>query len=143
MLSARPTMRVEAGMRAAIYEHLQRLPVAFHDRWPAGQLMSRAVADLATIRRFLAFGLVFLFVNLATFVVGVIILLVLSPPLGAIVAVMAVPLVGLCFFYETRYQVLARRSQDQVGDLATMVEESVLGIRILKAFGRSGHLARP
>lgn len=142
MLSARPTMRVEAGMRAAIYEHLQRLPVAFHDRWPAGQLMSRAVADLATIRRFLAFGLVFLFVNLATFVVGVIILLVLSPPLGAIVAVMAVPLVGLCFFYETRYQVLARRSQDQVGDLATMVEESVLGIRILKAFGRSGHLAR-
>ncbi len=142
MLSARPTMRVEASMRAAIYEHLQRLPVAFHDRWPAGQLMSRAVADLATIRRFLAFGLVFLFVNLATFVVGVIILLVLSPPLGAIVAVMAVPLVGLCFFYETRYQVLARRSQDQVGDLATMVEESVLGIRILKAFGRSGHLAR-
>ena len=142
MLSARPTMRVEASMRAAIYEHLQRLPVAFHDRWPAGQLMSRAVADLATIRRFLAFGLVFLFVNLATFVVGVIILLVLSPSLGAIVAVMAVPLVGLCFFYETRYQVLARRSQDQVGDLATMVEESVLGIRILKAFGRSGHLAR-
>lgn len=141
MLSARPTMRVEASMRAAIYEHLQQLPVAFHDRWPAGQLMSRAVADLATIRRFLAFGLVFLFVNLAAFVVGVIILLVLSPPLGAIVAVMAVPLVGLCFFYETRYQVLARRSQDQVGDLATMVEESVLGIRILKAFGRSGHLA--
>ena len=37
---------------------------------------------------------------------------------------------------------LARRSQDQVGDLATMVEESVLGIRILKAFGRSGHLSR-
>ncbi len=56
MLAARPTMRVEATMRAAIYDHLQKLPVAFHDRWPAGQLMSRAVSDLATIRRFLAFG---------------------------------------------------------------------------------------
>ena len=65
----------------AIYDHLQRLPVAFHDRWPAGQLMSRAVSDLATIRRFLAFGLVFLVVNLTTFVVGVGILL--EPVLAA------------------------------------------------------------
>ncbi len=142
MLSARPTMRVEASMRAAIYDHLQRLPLSFHDRWPAGQLMSRAVSDLATIRRFLAFGLVFLFVNLTTFVVGVVILVVLHPLLGMVIALMAVPLVALCFKYESRYQVLARRSQDQVGDLATMVEESVLGIRILKAFGRSGHFAR-
>lgn len=141
MLSARPTMRVEATMRAAIYDHLQKLPVSFHDRWPAGQLMSRAVSDLATIRRFLAFGLVFLFVNLTTFVVGVIILLKLSWPLGVIIAALAIPLVALCFLYESKYQALARRSQDQVGDLATMVEESVLGIRILKAFGRSGHLS--
>ncbi len=142
MLSARPTMRVEATMRMAIYDHLQKLPVAFHDRWPAGQLMSRAVSDLATIRRFLAFGVVFLFVNLTTFVVGVVLLLRLSWQLGLIIAGLAVPLVGLCYLYESRYQALARRSQDQVGDLATMVEESVLGIRILKAFGRSGHLSR-
>jgi ATP-binding cassette subfamily B protein len=139
MLSARPTMRVEATMRAAIYEHLQRLPVSFHDHWPAGQLMSRAVSDLSTIRRFIAFGLVFLIVNLTTFVVGVVILLTLSWQLGLIIAALAVPLVALCFFYESRYQVLARRSQDQVGDLATMVEESVLGIRIVKSFGRSGY----
>ena len=142
MLSARPTMRVEARMRAAIYDHLQRLPVAFHDRWPTGQLMSRAVSDLATIRRFLGFGLVFLFVNLATFGVGLVVLLMLSWQLGLIIAVMAVPLVALCFRYESRYQALARRSQDQVGDLASMVEESVLGIRILKAFGRSSHYSR-
>ena len=142
MLSARPTMRVEATMRAAIYDHLQKLPVAFHDRWPAGQLMSRAVSDLATIRRFLAFGLVFLIVNLTTFVVGVIILLSLAWQLGLIVAALAIPLVALCYLYEGKYQALARRSQDQVGDLATMVEESVLGIRILKAFGRSRYLSR-
>ena len=142
MLAARPTMRVEATMRASMYDHLQRLPVAFHDRWPAGQLMSRAVSDLTTIRRFLAFGVVFLVVNLTTFVVGVIILLALSWQLGVIVAALAVPLVALCFFYESRYQVLARRSQDQVGDLATLVEESVLGIRIVKAFGRSRYQSR-
>src|SRR6476469_10532089 len=112
MLSARPMMRVEARMRMAIYDHLQKLPVAFHDRWPAGQLMSRAVSDLATIRRFLAFGLVFLFVNLTTFVVGGILLLRLSWQLGLIVAALSIPLVGLCYLYESRYQALARRSQD-------------------------------
>ncbi|MEP6561457.1 MAG: ABC transporter ATP-binding protein [Nakamurella sp.] len=142
MLASRPTMRVEAAMRAAIYDHLQKLPVSFHERWSAGQLMSRAVSDLVTIRRFLAFGLVFLFVNITTFVVGVVILLVLSWQLGLVIAALAVPLVALSFVYESKYQLLARRSQDQVGDLATMVEESVLGIRILKAFGRSGHLTR-
>jgi ATP-binding cassette subfamily B protein len=142
MLASRPTMRVEAAMRAAIYDHLQKLPVAFHDRWSAGQLMSRAVSDLVTIRRFLAFGLVFLFVNITTFVVGVVILLVLSWQLGLVIAALAIPLVALSFVYELKYQLLARRSQDQVGDLATMVEESVLGIRILKAFGRSGHLTK-
>ena len=57
-------------MRAALYERLQQLPVAFHDRWPAGQLLSRAVSDLSTIRRFLVFGIVFLVVNSVTFVVG-------------------------------------------------------------------------
>ena len=141
-LSTRPTMQVEATMRAALYDRLQRLPVSFHDRWPAGQLLSRAVSDLSTIRRFLAFGIVFLVVNTVTFVVGVGILLALSVKLGLIVAALAIPLVVLCFQYESRYQLLARRSQDQVGDLATVVEESVLGVRILKAFGRSEHLGR-
>lgn len=81
-------------------------------------------------------------VNLTTFVIGVVILVNLSWQLGLIVAALAVPLIALCFYYESRYQVLARRSQDQVGDLATMVEESVLGIRILKAFGRRDFQSR-
>lgn len=142
MLAVRPTMRVEAKMRADLYQHLQRLPVAFHDRWPAGQLLSRAVSDLSTIRRFLAFGLIFLFVNIITFTVGVTILINLSPQLGLLMAAIAIPLVALSWTYESKYSVLARLSQDQVGDLATTVEESVLGIRILKAFGRSAHLSR-
>ena len=141
MLVARPITRVEAEMRAAIYAHLQRLPVSFHDRWPAGQLLSRAMSDLSTVRRFLAFGLIFLFVNLVTVLVGLVVLLVMAPLLGLIVTACALPLVGVCVWFESRYRVLARRSQDQVGDLATTVEESILGIRILKAFGRSAHLS--
>src|SRR6478735_9439553 len=91
VLAARPTMQVEATMRADLYDRLQRLPVAWHDRWPAGQLLSRAVSDLSTIRRFLAFGLIFLVVNIVTFIVGVIILISLSWQLGVIIAALAIP----------------------------------------------------
>lgn len=142
LVAGRPMVRVEQNMRDALYAKLQALPVSFHDRWPAGQLISRAASDLGIIRRFMAFGAVFLVVNIATFVVGVVILMTLSVPLGLVVAVLALPLVGLSSFYERKYQVLARRSQDQAGDLTTTVEESVLGIRIIKAFGRSAHLGR-
>ncbi|MDQ6656963.1 MAG: ABC transporter ATP-binding protein/permease [Actinomycetota bacterium] len=140
LIAGRPIVRVEQSMRDALYEKLQALPVSFHDKWPAGQLISRAATDLGVIRRFLAFGGVFLVVNSLTFVVGVVILMTLSVSLGLIVAALAIPLVFLSSFYERRYQVLARRSQDQFGDLTTTVEESVLGIRIIKAFGRSAHL---
>ena len=47
-----PANQVEATMRADLYAHLQRLPVAFHDRWASGQLLSRATSDLTTIRWF-------------------------------------------------------------------------------------------
>jgi ATP-binding cassette subfamily B protein len=141
MIIARPSMAVEQRMRQDLYVKLQRLPVAFHDKWPAGQLLSRAVSDLSTIRRFVSFAFVFLLVNIMTFVIGVAILMTLSWQLGLVVAALAVPLLVVAILFEFRYRVLSRRTQDQVGDLATMVEESVLGIRILKAFGRSRHFS--
>ncbi|MFC5946769.1 ABC transporter ATP-binding protein [Pseudonocardia lutea] len=133
---ARPTTRIEADMRADLYAHLQRLPIAFHDRWPSGQLLSRAVQDLSTIRRFLAFAGVFLVVNTVTALVGIAILGALSWLLGVAVVVVAVPLVALTLGLERRYSVVARLAQDQDGDLATTVEESALGVRVLRALGR-------
>jgi ATP-binding cassette, subfamily B, bacterial len=139
---AEPSTRVEAQLRDDLYHHLQRLPIAFHDRWQSGQLLSRAVSDLSTLRRFIAFALIFLVVNSVTLVVGLVVLFVLSPVLGLISTLCAAPLVLISTLYESKYAVLARRAQDQNGDLATTVEESVLGIRVLKAFGRGRHLAQ-
>ena len=133
---AGPVTRVEARMRADLYAHLQRLPVAFHNRWPSGQLLSRAISDLTTIRRFLTFVGIYLVVNSIAVVVGLAVLVGLAPPLGLLATAMVVPMVVLCGRYEARLEVAARRAQDQVGDLATRVEESALGIRVLKAFGR-------
>ncbi|MFI5628000.1 ABC transporter ATP-binding protein [Streptomyces sp. NPDC051664] len=135
-LVARPLAGVEASMRADLYRHLQRLPVAFHDRWPSGQLLSRGTTDLMLLRMFLAFPLTFLLVNATTILAGFIILLVQQWTLGLVLLAPVVPLVILCSVFETKYAVVARKAQDQVGDLTTVVEESVLGIRIIKGFGR-------
>ena len=135
-----PGTHVEAAMRNSLYAKLQDLPVAFHDRWQSGQLLSRAMGDLGHIRRWLAFGVVLLVVNF----------IVLADRLRRPVLLVAGS--SACSSWSARsrsgssasssrseYSVVARRSQDQQGDLATAVEESVHGIRVLKAFGRGSH----
>ncbi|MFI9256009.1 ABC transporter ATP-binding protein [Streptomyces sp. NPDC053069] len=141
-LVARPLSHVEAEMRAGLYRHLQRLPVAFHDRWASGQLLSRATTDLMLLRQFLAFPLTFLLVNGVTILVGVVIMLMQDWPLGLVVLGPAIPVMWTCAVFERRYAAVARRAQDQIGDLTTVVEESVLGIRIIKGFGRHRSQAR-
>ncbi|MBT1098392.1 ABC transporter ATP-binding protein [Streptomyces sp. Tu102] len=141
-LVARPLAGVEAAMRADLYGRLQRLPVAFHDRWASGQLLSRGTTDLMLVRMFLAFPLTFLLVNSVTILVGVIIMLLQDWTLGLVILIPAVPVMVTCVIFEKRYAEVARRAQDQVGDLTTVVEESVLGIRIIKGFGRHRSQAR-
>ncbi|MFJ2745481.1 ABC transporter ATP-binding protein [Streptomyces sp. NPDC087440] len=135
-LVARPLAGVEARLRADLYRHVQRLPVAFHDTWASGQVLSRGTTDLMLIRMFLAFPLTFLIVNGTTILAGFVILLVQEWTLGLVLLVPVVPLMVLLSVFEAKYALVARKAQDQVGDLTTVVEESVLGIRIIKGFGR-------
>jgi len=134
-----PGTHVEAGMRNRFYSQLQDLPVSFHDRWPSGQLLSRAISDLNLIRRWVSFGLVLLVVNVLTIVIGIGFLISINWMLGVLFAVCSIPLWVYGYVFEKKYSIVSRRSQDQSGDLATAVEESVHGIRVLKAFGRGSH----
>lgn len=134
-----PSTQVEASMRRTLYAKLQALPVAFHDRWQSGQLLSRAVQDLGMIRRFSAFGAPLLVVNAITLVVGIVILFFWSPLLASVFVVLSAPVVFVALRFERRYFVVSRAAQDQAGDLATTVEQSIHGIRVLKAFGRGRH----
>ena len=136
-----PGTFVEADMRNTLFAKLQDLPVAFHDRWPSGQLLSRAVADLGLIRRWLSFGIVLLIANFITLVVGLLILFTYNFWLGLIFSVASIPIWLIGFRFERGFGTIARLAQDQSGDLATRVEESVHGVRVLKAFGRGGFAA--
>jgi ATP-binding cassette subfamily B protein len=137
-----PGTRVEAALRMELFRHLQDLPAAFHDRWPGGQLLSRSMGDLGLLRRWMVFGLLQLVVSTITIVVGVGILLATAGWLGLVYLAGAIPVTIIAFRFSRRYRVIARLSQDQSGDLATTVEESVHGIRVLKAFGRGGDALR-
>ncbi|HEX6498406.1 MAG TPA: ABC transporter ATP-binding protein [Micromonosporaceae bacterium] len=132
---------MEATMRNELYAHLQRLPISFHDHWQSGQLLSRATTDLGVIRRFLSFGLIFLIVNLGTYVTVVLLLLRLYWPLGLLAAASAIPLYLSSRRFTRHYFVASRRLQDLQGDVATLVEESAQGLRVIKSFGRRAHMA--
>jgi ATP-binding cassette subfamily B protein len=130
------SLGLESDIRGDLYRHLQRLPIAFHDRWQSGQLLSRATSDLSTIRRFVGFGMVFLVVNAATFVIVSILLIVIYPPLGILATALTLPLAPVSLKFERVYKKQARRVQDQQGEIATAAEEAAVGIRIIKSFGR-------
>lgn len=137
-----PATRVEYEIRQSFYSRLQRLPVSFHDKWQSGQLLSRMMQDISMLRRWMAFGIVLLVVNVITIVVGTVLLFRWHWLLGTIFLLTSAPLWYAGYRFEKTYGSLARQSQDQAGDLATSVEESVHGIRVLKAFGRGKHALR-
>jgi len=135
---ANSALGIEKDLRDKLYNHLQRLDVGFHDSWQSGQLVARMTSDISAIRRFLGFALIFLVVNSVTFAVVSVLLIAINPLLGAIVVVFGLPLTYVVFKYERVYRRQIRAVQDQQGEVATDVEESALGIRAIKAFGRSG-----
>ncbi|GAA3466848.1 ABC transporter ATP-binding protein [Nonomuraea roseola] len=139
-VQTKPVLGLETEIRDDLYEHLQRLPMAFHSDWQSGQLLSRATTDLSTIRRFLGFGMLFLVMNVIQLTTVTIVLLNMYWPLGLLVAASAVPIIWVSLRFEKKYIKISRQVQDEQGDLATLVEESAIGIRTIKAFGRRHHV---
>ncbi|MGP9695424.1 ABC transporter ATP-binding protein [Brachybacterium sp. AOP25-B2-12] len=135
-LAVAPATAAEKEMRTAFYAKVQNMPVAFHDQWGSGQLLSRIMSDINTIRRWVAFGMIMVVTSGVTIVVGIVLLFRSSPVLALVFLAAAIPVAVISFFFNRRYHRLSRLSQDQNGDLATTIEQSVQGIRVLKAFGR-------
>ena len=131
------SLRMETDLRNDFYAHLQNLQVAFHDNWQSGQLLSRAVSDIATVRRFVSFGLIWFFQTIVTFAVVLVLMLALDWELALAVMVCMLPIAYFSYKFHGQYKVIARRLQDQQGDLTTIIEEMATGVRIIKALGRT------
>jgi ATP-binding cassette, subfamily B, bacterial len=130
------SLRMETDLRNDFYAHLQSLQVSFHDNWQSGQLLSRAVSDIATVRRFVSFGLIWFLQTIVTFAVVFVLMVELDWKLAIVVTVCMLPIAYFSNKFHDKYKPIARRLQDQQGDLTTIIEEMATGVRIIKAFGR-------
>lgn len=128
---------IESRLREQIFEHLLRLHVGYHDRTQTGQLMSRASSDLQQLQAFVVMIPITLS-NLAM-IVAVVVLLFLSQPFLALVALAPLPLLNvLASRFSRRIHPAVLAVQQEQAQLATVVEESVSGVRVIKGFGAEG-----
>jgi ATP-binding cassette subfamily B protein len=136
LVAGRVSLAVEYDLRAHLYAHLQSLELGFFDRQQTGQLMSRVTVDLQAVRFFLGYGLVFIGQSFFTIVLAAVAMLLLSPPLAAI-ALAPVPFVVIVAFrYGRRSRPAMQEVQQRIAELTAVAQESVSGMRVVKAFAR-------
>ena len=136
IISGRQALGVEYDLRDELYSHLLRLSFGFYDRSQTGQLMSRATIDLQSVRFFLGYGLIFFAQHVVTIVVVTAVLVVYSWQL-ALVALAITPVIALTAYRYSRvsYPVL-RDVQQSLADVATVAEESIAGVHVVKSFSQ-------
>ncbi len=134
LVAFRESRLTETLLRERIFAHVMRLHVGYHDRTQTGQLMSRASSDLLQIQGFVV--MIPITTSQLAMVIAVIIVLLTSQPLLALVALAPLPLVNLLAqrFSRTIHPAVLAVQAEQA-QLATVVEESVAGVRVVKGFG--------
>src|SRR5213080_948438 len=136
MISGKQALAVEMDLRQGLYAHLVRLSFGFYDRHQTGQLMSRATVDLQGVRFFLGYGLIFFFENALTVVLVTIVLLVLEWKLALIALAITPILVVLAYRYSHVSHPTLRDLQQKLADVATVAEENIVGVHVVKAFAQ-------
>jgi ABC-type multidrug transport system fused ATPase/permease subunit len=136
LISGRQALGIEKDMREALYAHLLRLSFGFYDRHQTGQLMSRATVDLQSVRFFLGFGLIFFFQHVLTIVSVGAVLFVLEWRLALIALAITPVIVLVAYRYSHVSHPVLRDVQQKLGEVATVTEESIVGVHVVKAFAQ-------
>ena len=140
LIAGKVSVNVEYDLRERMYSHLQSLELGFFDSQQTGQLMSRSTIDLQSIRFFLGYGLIFLTQNALTLALASVVMFTIKPDLAAL-ALLPVPFVVLSAMrYNRRSRPAVQEIQQRLAELTAEVEESISGIRIVKAFARERHM---
>ncbi len=134
LVAGRVSLGVEVDLRNRVYEHLLALELGFFDAQQTGQLMSRATVDLQSVRFFLGYGLVLISQAALTVLFAAIAVFVIDPWL-ALVSLFPIPFViWVAQRYGQRARPALQEVQQRIGELTADVEESVGGVRVVKAF---------
>jgi ATP-binding cassette subfamily B protein len=136
VISGRQALGIEKDMREGLYGHLLRLSFGFYDRHQTGQLMSRATVDLQSVRFFLGFGLIFFFQHILTIVSVMAVLFVIEWRLALIALAITPAIVAVAYRYSHVSHPVLRDVQQKLGDVATVTEESIVGVHVVKSFAQ-------
>ena len=136
LISGKQALDVEMDLRQGLYSHFVRLSFGFYDRNQTGQLMSRATVDLQGVRFFLGYGLIFFFQNALTVVSVTIVLFFFQWELALVVLAVTPFLVVLAYRYSRVAHPTLREVQQKLADVATVSEENIVGVHVVKAFAQ-------
>jgi ATP-binding cassette subfamily B protein len=136
LISGKQALGVEYDLRDELYAHFLRLSFGFYDRSQTGQLMSRATIDLQSVRFFLGYGLIFFAQHVVTIVVVVVVLFVYSWKLALVAVAITPAIVATAYRYSHVSHPVLRDVQQKLADVATVAEESIVGVHVVKSFSQ-------
>ncbi len=136
LIAGKQALLVEMDMRTALYAKFVRLSYGFYDRHQTGQLMSRATVDLQGVRFFLGYGLIFFFQHVFTIIGVGIVIFVISWKLALITLSIAPVLIAVAYRYSHVSHPLLRDVQQKMADVATVAEENIVGVHVVKSFAQ-------
>jgi ABC-type multidrug transport system fused ATPase/permease subunit len=139
LISGRQALGVEFDMRNALYAKLLRLSFGFYDRHQTGQLLSRATVDLQTVRFFLGYGLIFFFQNVLTIVGATALMFAVNWRLALVATAVTPLIVVFAYRYSSVAHPVLRDVQQKMADVATVAEENIVGVHVVKSFAQEGN----
>jgi ATP-binding cassette subfamily B multidrug efflux pump len=136
VLAARTAQGIAYDLRNQLYVKIQSLSFSYHDRAQTGQLLTRATSDVEMVRMFVGMGFVQL-LSAVLMMLGSIVLLFATDWQLALIILVLVPLIfGFFVFFAARARPLFMQIQQRLADLNTVLQENLVGIRVVKAFAR-------
>lgn len=134
--SAQASEQFAKKLRNRLYTHLQRLPFSYHARAETGDLIQRCTSDVDTIRRFLSVQLVEVGRAIIMIILVIPIMLMLSKTM-TIVSMAVVPIIIIySFVFSLRVQKLFKIADETEGEMSTILQETLSGVRVVRAFAR-------
>lgn len=137
--SAKTAEGITLRLRNYLYDHIQRLPFAFHDYAKTGELIQRSTSDVDALRRFYADQALGIGRIVALFVVNFTMLLRMNTRLGWLSIVVMPVIVVMSYWFFGRVSKAYDRYQDQEAKLSTTLQENLTGVRVVKAFARQSY----
>jgi ATP-binding cassette, subfamily B, bacterial len=129
-------------LRLALYSHIQRLSLAFHDQKQTGDLISRVTSDIDAVQSFIVSGLLGAIINTLTLVGMVVVMLYMNWQFTLIALAVAPPLFVVIYTYTRRIKKASREVRKKEGEIVSVIQEVLTSIRVVKAFAREDYEQR-